>query len=162
MENTKQKRFAFNKTIFYLGKDKDGANRWLEAPSWDCGWYWGYGYIETYTNNESPERSRDINEHTHFDCLFLNGNKCAFDMFKEFFTSTPLNDDEIWTLCDYMMTFYTLRKTAELYRYGYSYQTEKAKLDIIKNKEQENTVNKILLPELFKHIEALLTPKEGE
>ena len=37
-----------------------------------------------------------------------------------------------------------------------------AKIDTIKNQEQENTINKILLPELFKHIKALLTPKEGE
>lgn len=162
MKNVKQKRYAFNKAIYYLGKDKNGFNRWLEAPSWDCGWYWGFGYIETYTNNESPERSRDISEHTHFDYLFLKGNKCAFDMFKEFFISTPLTDDEIWTLCDYMMTFYALRKTAELYRQGYSWQTERAKIDSIKNEEQENTINKILLPELFKHIKVLLTPKEGE
>ena len=162
MKNTKQKRFAFNKAIFYLGKDKDGANRWLEAPSWDCGWYWGFGYIETYTNNENPERSRDISEHTHFNNLFLNGNKCAFDMFKGFFISTPLSDDEIWTLCDYMMTYYTLRETAELYRHGYSWLTKRAKINIIKNQAQENTINNVLLPELFKHIEALLTPGEGE
>lgn len=162
MKNTKQKKHIFSKDVYYLGKDKNGSNRWLEAPSWDCGWYWGFGYIETYTNNESPERSRDISEHTHFDSLFFSGNKCAFDTFKEFFISTPLSDDEIWTLCDYMMTFYTLKKTAELYRYGYSYQTERAKINIIKNKAQENAINEILLPELFKHIIAILTPESED
>ena len=38
--------------FYLLGRDEEGINYWLEEPSWDCGWYWGFGYVETYTTNE--------------------------------------------------------------------------------------------------------------
>ena len=125
---------AFGKTVWLLGKDKDGISYWLEAPSWDCGWYWGFGYVETYTNNRNPEKSRDISSHQHFNNMFLNGPKCSRDMFKEFFVETPLSDDEIWELVDYMQTFYTLKSAAELFRHGYSWQTSRAKIEAWKIK----------------------------
>ena len=87
---------AFGKKVWLLGQDKDGINYWLEEPSWDCGWYYGFGFVETYTHNTRPDLARDINSHQHFDSLFLNGPKCSKDMFKEFFVETPLSDDEIW------------------------------------------------------------------
>jgi hypothetical protein len=45
---SKRKSHAFGKDIYLIGKDKSGTNYWLESPSWDCDWYWGFGYIETY------------------------------------------------------------------------------------------------------------------
>ena len=158
----KKTNYAFNKKIYLLGKDKDGVFYWLEEPSWDCGWYWGFGYVETYTNNKHPHLAKDIDSHQHFDGLFLKGNKCTYDAFKEFFEETPLNDDEIWELCDYMLTFYTLRKTADLFHNGYSWQTHNAFVEDLKNQEQEDLINKKLLPEVFKRIQELLEEKEED
>ena len=146
---------AFGKTVWLLGKDKDGISYWLEAPSWDCGWYWGFGYVETYTNNRNPEKSRDISSHQHFNNMFLNGPKCSRDMFKEFFVETPLSDDEIWELVDYMQTFYTLKSAAELFRHGYSWQTSRAKIEALQNEKQERLINNALIPEVFERIEKL-------
>lgn len=146
---------AFGKKVWLLGKDKDGINYWLEEPSWDCGWYYGFGFVETYTHNTRPDLARDINSHQHFDSLFLNGPKCSKDMFKEFFVETPLSDDEIWELVDYMKTFYTLKAVAELFKHGYSWQTSKAKIDQLQSDEQNDLVNKVWLPEVFKRIEKL-------
>ena len=154
----KQIRRAFGKNIYLLGKDQDGVNYWLEEPSWDCGWYWGFGYVETYTNNRNPEKARDISSHQHFDSLFLKGNKCSRDMFKDFFKDTPLEDNEIWELVDYMKTFYTLRNVAELFKHGYSWQTEKAKIDSLQNEGECDLVNKKWLPEVFERIKNLLSP----
>ena len=157
----KRKTHAFNKDIFLLGKRKaDKKNVYLEAPSWDCGWYWGFGYLETYTNNESPSLSRDIYTHSHFDGDILNGKSHGFDNFKEYFSETPLTDDEIWTLCDYMQTFYTLRKAAETFRYGGSHYTAQAASEAIKSETIENEINKKILPALFDKIIKLLTPEE--
>ena len=146
---------AFGKKVWLLGKDKDGINYWLEEPSWDCGWYYGFGFVEAYTHNTRPDLARDINSHQHFDSLFLNGPKCSKDMFKEFFVETPLSDDEIWELVDYMKTFYTLKSVAELFKHGYSWQTSKAKIDQLQSDEQNDLVNKVWLPEVFKRIEKL-------
>ena len=146
---------AFGKKIWLLGKDEDGINYWLEEPSWDCGWYWGFGYIETYTNNRNPELARDIQSHSHFDYMFMRGPECTRDNFKKFFKETPLTDDEIWELVDYMKTFYTLKDTAELFKHGYSWQTSKAKIDQLQSEEQQDLVNKVWLPEVFKRITAI-------
>ena len=146
---------AFGKKVWLLGKDKDGINYWLEEPSWDCDWYWGFGYVETYEDNKSPDKAKDISSHQHFDGLFLDGPKCARDMFKDFFVETPLSDDEIWELVDYMKTFYTLKSVAELFKHGYSWQTSRAKIDEIQSDEQNDLVNKVWLPEVFKRITKL-------
>jgi hypothetical protein len=145
-------------THYLLGLNKDGEYVWLEKESWDCGWYWGFGYLHTFTNNRQPERSRDLSSHFHFDSTFLNGPDCCRDMFKNYFKETVLTDNEIWELCDYMKTFYTLKSVAELFKCGYSRQTERAKLEKVQSETQYDLVNKVWLPEVFKRIETLLTP----
>jgi hypothetical protein len=143
---------------YLLGINKDGEYVWLEKESWDCGRYWGFGYLHTFTNNRQPERSRDLSSHFHFDSTFLNGPDCCHDMFKNYFTETVLTDDEMWILCDLMMTYYTLKKSAELFKHGYSYQTQKAKIEKVQSETHYDLVNKVWLPEVFKKIETLLTP----
>lgn len=143
---------------YLLGINKDGEYVWLEKESWDCGWYWGYGYLHTFTNNRQPERSKDLSSHFHFDTTFLKGPDCCFEMFKTYFKETVLTDNEIWELCDYMKTFYTLKEVAELFKKGYSHQTERAKVEKIQSETQYDLVNKVWLPEVFKRIETLLTP----
>ena len=56
----KEKDHAFGKDVYLLGKDAEGVKYWLESPSWDCGWYWGFGYVETYQRNWRPSLARDI------------------------------------------------------------------------------------------------------
>lgn len=146
---------------YLLGKNKEGEFVWLEKPSWDCGWYWGFGYLHTFTNNKEPEFSKDISSHFHFDSSFLNSNIDGFDAFKNYFDACVLSDDEIWQLLELAKTAYTLKETAEVFgRGGSHYTTNKAK-DIIQ--EQANysniveKINKIILPAIFEEIKKLLT-----
>jgi hypothetical protein len=145
---------------YLLGKDKDGQYVYLEQPSWDCCWYWGGMYLHTFTNNARPTCSKDIASHFHFDSTFLRGPEYAKKMFEDYFEETVLTENEIWILCDYMMSCYTLRKAAELFSTGYSHQIERAKIESIKSKEQAQYINQVLLPELFKKIEELLSSAE--
>lgn len=155
----KKKTFkAFDKKVYLLGKDKEGTYYYLEEPSWDCGWYWGFGYVETYTNNKRPDLSRDIKSHSHFNTMFLKNHLGGvIGDFKDLLVETPLNDSEIWTLLDCMKTFYTLSKSAEVFGRGYSFFTEKAKIDGLKRKDLEKLINKDLLPLLFEKIDKILT-----
>ena len=143
---------------YLLGKDKEGKYVYLEKESWDCGWYYGFGYLHTFTNNEHPTYSKDIDSHFHFDSTFMRGPEYTKKMFEEYFEETVLTEEEMWILCDYMMTFYTLKKTAELFHHGYSYQTSKAYMDKLKSEEQSDRINHEILPDLFKRIETLLSP----
>lgn len=145
---------------YLLGVNKDGEHVYLEKESWDCGWYWGFGYLHTFTNDRQPERSKDISMHDHFDSLFLNKNVSAYDLINSYFESMTVSSSELYELIDLMMTAYALKKSAELFRHGYSWQTEKAKIEGLKDEALENRINKGLLPQVFERIETLLA-KEG-
>lgn len=147
----------FGKKNYLLGKNEEGQKIWLVAPSWDCDWYWGFGYLETYSRRNG---FLDIDCHTHFNSTFFEVTANCFDMFKNYFKETPLTDNEIWTLCDYMKSFYILRESAEFFRHGYSYITGRAKIDELQRTDLEDEINKNMLPQLFDKIDKLLTPQE--
>jgi len=173
----KQKSHAFGKDVYLLGINEYGEKMWLEAAKWDCEWYWGFGYIETYQlgNGKTcePERANDINSHTHWDSRIYgkqekyNTEKSAFlptefhhhfNDHKEF-QATVLSDNESWQLADLMKTAYTLKATAELYHTGNSHLTSVSGLSL-KNKKAENNINKVLLPRVFDAIYKILEPKQ--
>ena len=156
----KRKEHAFGKDIYLLGKDKNGKLYWLEEPSWDCGWYWGCGYVECYTNNLNPQRARDINAHQHFDGLFFNRQKNGWDNFKEFFVETPLTDNELWKLLELMKTIYTLKDAAEVLGRGGSHYTSNPCKDVIINTEEPSRLNDEVLPALFGEVKTLLTEEQ--
>ena len=141
-----EKKFVVGKG--YLVGKKDGANVYMPKPSWDCGWYWGFGYLESYWRGT---------RHTHVDVICDESKKDWHTALTEYFDEMTLSEKELWLFCDYMRTFYTLRKTAEIYGEGYSHYTEKAKLPIIQNKLLADAINKVQLPALFKAIDELMT-----
>ena len=147
---------------FLLGIDTDGIKHYLQAPEWSCGWYWGKGYVRTFTNNREPWLSSDITMHTHFDSLFFNGDKNCHDLFIEMFPKTPLSDKEIWTLWELMKTIYLLADTAEIYHTGSSHITNNPCKDILKRDREYSYINDALLPSLFKEVETMLTPEKKD
>ena len=90
----KEVKVILGKKHYLLGvRKEDGLKVWLQEPSWDCGWYWGFGYIEIYSKNQKA-----LYEHTHFDSLFFGKEKDAFKMLKEYFKETVLTDKEKWQI----------------------------------------------------------------
>jgi hypothetical protein len=168
---SKQKTKAFGKDVYLLGKRKDGDFIWLQAASWDCEWYWGFGYIETYTNNKHPELSRDINSHSHWSGLVgkqerYNTEKGCFQLDNDYIhhlndnpdmVATVLTDTESWELADLMQSFYTLKETAELFHSGTSHLTSSVAVKFT-DKELETHINKELLPKIFDRVYQILTP----
>ena len=109
----------------------------------------------TPLTNEQQNTINDIDSRL---TVFINNKYAVMKMFEEYFEETALTEDEMWILCDYMKTYYTLKTTAELFRHGYSWQTSKALIDNLKSEEREAHINKVLLPELFSRIAELLSP----
>ena len=141
---------------YLLGIEKDGSKVYLELPTWDCGWYWGFGYIEKYYPHAKEQHT-----HTHWDndltgkqeneeyAHHLNDNKE--------FISTVLTDTESWTLSELMSTFYTLREAADLFGHGGSHITNNPLKEQIKNPDTVTLINKTLLPLLFKEVDKILS-----
>ena len=162
---------AFGKKIYLLGAFQDGHNFWLEEPKWDCGWYWGFGYVETYTNPWGPP-ARDIESHQHYDGLcfkkyeYYDHKKGCFQRgeYIHVLSDRPdvvacsLIEREQWFLSDLMKMAYTLRATAELYRRGNVYLTTHTLVPQLKRPDREKEINEIELPAIFAQIEKLLTP----
>lgn len=158
---------AFGKKIYLLGIDQDGKNVWLEEPRWDCDWYWGFGYIEQYTNNKNPQLAKYITNHTHWNSSIVGRiNQGGADDGQHIhhinespnFQATTLTDEESWLLSELMKSFYILKETAEFYHRGSAGITTNP-IKVFKQPNLEDTINKKYLPLIFGEIDDLLTPK---
>ena len=138
---------------FFLGLNKNGGKMWLEAPSW-CGWHWELGYIKTYQQNWSPSKARDILCSTHFDYVFPSS-----DVFINEFNDTPFTRNEKWKIYEYMKELYTLRNYADMMHNGCAHITDGSntlKEEQKNNIKEYNRINDILIPNVWKELEAIL------
>lgn len=132
----------------FIGTNND-EKIYLSAPSWDCGWYWGFGYLG------------NKNCHYHVDGLNRNENINLFDAFKKHFgTSLVVRDSQLWTLCELFKTFYTLKETAEVLGRGGSHFTKNPCSELITNKDEVVRINNTVLPAIFEEIYKILIPAQ--
>ncbi len=130
----------FKKNIFIGTKDND--KEYLIAPSWDCEWYWGFGYL----------RGKRIHHHVNT----INKDKNLFDSIKEYYGETlnkKLKDNEtLWKFCELMQTFYILKDTAGLLHRGGSHYTTNPLSEQLKNPGERARINEVLMPLVFDEI----------
>jgi len=122
-----------------LGKHGDEIE-YLYDFSWDCGWYWGGGYVG------------NKNLHHHFNGL-KEGNINLYDAFTQYYSETKLSEHEIWRLCDLMKQFYSYRSSAECFKHGGHY-TSSGRNDAEINKDLSETINN--------HIKTVIIPEVRE
>jgi hypothetical protein len=122
----------------YLGVYKDYGQVWMPKASWDCDWYWGFGYIQ------NPKL------HTHL--AYLDVTKNLYNAIKSEFKVFVLEDKYLWVFCELMQTFYHLKQTAEVLGRGGSHMTKNPLADLIKNPEEVHRINTIVLPKIFEEI----------
>lgn len=156
----KQISSAFGKKQFLIGKDKNGINYWLQESSFDCGWYWSVGYIETFTVNDNPKISRDITSYQHFNSMMENTGKHHNEAFKTLFVESVLTDKEVWSFLEMMTSLYTLRSYSDLLHTGGAHISLNHSADVIKNEMEYKRVNEIVIPDILGKLYSLLTPKK--
>ena len=140
-----------------LGKN-DGQNIYLSPPSWDCNWYWGFGYLGNKDCHYHVDGLKKIETYnfdakawTHESVNLYNGLKRHFgDSF------IVKEDKDIFTLAELFSTFYSLRETAEMLGRGGSHYTTNPCKDIIINKDETDRINNIVLPTVFDEIYKVL------
>ena len=127
----------------YADGIKKVSNRiYLSPPSFDCNWYWGFGYLGNNTC------------HYHIDTL---ENTNLYDAITNHFgDSLRVNEDDKWVFAELMQSFYKLRDYAELLHIGGSHLTSNPLKDEIKNQKEWERINKKLLPKVFKEIYKIL------
>lgn len=157
----KQKSFAFGKDVYLLAQDNQEILYWLEEPTWDCGWYWGFGYIETYTCNKYPKKSKDITSHQHWSGFVNKKNDKTHDWIHHLNQSpelivTVLSEKESWEISDYFKRFHALKETAEILHSGTGHLTNTAYKT--KNDLMLEWINQEELPRIMAHILQILSP----
>ena len=117
--------------------------------------------MHTYTNNNCPERSKDISCHTHFDTTFTSYETLFPGREKSLLDKSVLTDAETWKLYELFKTAYTMRNYSDLLHTHGAHITTNPCADIIGNDNEYKRINADVLPEIFKQIELLLTPDDG-
>ena len=144
---------------FLLGKDANGCKYWLKQRQWECDWYWSFGYVQAFTQNSPPEKAKDIETHTHFNSLFLNGE--YIENYKVFFSGgVTLEDKDIWKLIEAMKEFYIVKEYYELLYCKSAHITslpEEVKR-VISNHAEQIRLKDEVIPTICKYVEGLLDP----
>ena len=151
---------AFRNTHYLSGQHDDGVKWYLRKSTWDCGWYWGFGYLDSFTNNACPEKSKDIAGHTHLSSLMFELCGSGVGALKNRFKERVLADDELFRFVDYAKSAYALKEAAELFGRGHSNYTEKAKIDGLVKPDWVKEINEKMIPEIDAEIEKMLSPDE--
>ena len=112
----------------YLGNTTEYGRLYLSKHSWDCGWYWGMGYIG---NNSC---------HMHIDSLM----GAEYDIRSIFDKGSPITQNQWWIIRDLFTQAYALKKAAEVYQHGGHQTTKPGMTDCIKNLEMAARINKDL------------------
>ena len=122
----KQPKFkgVFMKTTKILLGRINNENIYLSKHTWDCGWYWGFGYVG------------NSNCHFHIDSLInerdYGGNFPSPDVNKVF-ENPEFTQNQWWVIRDLFVQAYALKQAAEVFRHG-GYQTSKKGItDILKD-----------------------------
>jgi hypothetical protein len=115
----------------YLGTMHDGEAIYLRRHTWDCGWYWAFGYVG------------NRNLHFHFEALYtgVNGRKYGVE---EIFKKTKIEQSQWWVLRDLFIQAYALKRAAEVYRNGGHQTNIDGVTDILRSPKKAKMLNKDL------------------
>ena len=140
-----KKTFTWHGKKYYLIGTKDGEDMYLEQASFDCQWYWGLGYIETFTNKRHPERSADISSHSHFNLEFPH-----YTDFMDL--DAPYTESEKWKIYEIMRSLYTAREYSDMIHIGGSHFTSNPAKDIIQDDAEYKRINEVVIPAMLEEL----------
>lgn len=141
----------------FLGK-VDDKKIYLSAPSWDCGWYWGFGYLGNKNSHYHVNGLTKIEKYNFEKKVFEYEFVDLHDGLKKHFGESFIvkNDKDIWNLAELFQTFYLLKETCEVFGRGGSYYATNPCKDIITNNSEVERINNIVLPAVFEEIYKIL------
>jgi len=124
--------------VFFGVRKSDNERIYLSKPSWDCSWYWGFGYLG------------NRNEHYH-----LSGYANGKNVYDALLADYDLNEkikENLWVFVELVTTAYTLKETAEVLGRGGSHYTTNPCKSIIINEVETKRINEDVLPAIFNEI----------
>jgi len=128
---------------FKLGASKEwGKGIKLSAPTFDCDWYWGFGYLG------------NKNCHYHLDSYKQSNMNLRDYLINEFGDSLRITENrDLWVFCDLMVSAYTLNEAAEVYYRGGSHYCRTVISPKLKQLDKYQDIVSRELPLIFDTIE---------
>ena len=122
----------------------------IKRPSFECGWYWGFGYLERWNG-----RKGDIDFHSHIDHEFgtnkdgrrVNWYEGMQDLLDQ--GDVFVDDHDRWKFLEIVKTIYNLKMTAEVLGRGGSHYASNPLADEIKHHNEVRRINNYLIPKLI-------------
>ncbi|HSH24240.1 MAG TPA: hypothetical protein VLA13_01685 [Massilibacterium sp.] len=147
--------------VFFGVRKSDNARIYITKPSWDCGWYWGFGYLgnrnEHYHLEDYQKKDRSFSVNGGLlEVITEARNINMYDALREDYELSPSILSNLWEFCELVKTAYTLKETAEVLRRGGSHYTQNPCADTIKNQDEYNRINNVVLPEIFKRLQEII------
>lgn len=128
---------------------KDNNRYYLRKPTFDCGWYWGLGYLATGRGS-----------HLHFDNYFK-----VIPFYDDSFNDTPFTQKEKYIITDYMRQLYRLRDMADMLYLGNTNVTGDATaLELFReaNMAEYKRINNVLIPTVWNALVDVLLDEEED
>jgi hypothetical protein len=115
----------------HLGRNKIDGDIYLSKHSWDCDWYYGFGYLG--------------NKNTHFHMeQFLRNGPDLYSPIEKFLTETKITQPEWWVILDMFKQAYALKHCAEVYQHGGHLSSNAGVTDILRSGEKAKALNEDL------------------
>lgn len=140
---------AIKQEKIYIGQI-DNENIYITKHSWDCGWYWGFGYLG------------NRNSHFHIESLICergHDGKYPSTEITDIFTFPVFTQNQWWIIRDLFIQAYSLKATAACFRRG-GHQSHKTDItailknttvrEVIDNKIQDEKLMETVLNEKLK------------
>lgn len=113
----------------FLGTHK-GTNEkiYLSKPSFDCEWYWGFGYLGNkdchYHLSDYDNKDRLLyNDSEETVLVTEKRNINMYDALLADYNLSPAIEKNLWVFCELALSIYTLKDCAELFSQGGSHMT---------------------------------------
>lgn len=107
-----------------IGTDHNDEKIYLSKHSWDCNWYWGFGYLG------------NKNCHYHFES-YLDGRHTDIN---EVFKTTKISQAQWWKILELFKQAYNLKYAYETYYRGGAHYTSVKDMGINKDLEMAERI----------------------
>jgi hypothetical protein len=161
----KQTSTAFSRRYYLLGVNEEGYNVWLQEPTWECGWYWGCGYVDMFQSNKNPSVAKDLYNHRHADG-YLFGKFGSFYVHSIHespnLVKTTFTEKQGWDLGELFAQMYLLKDMAAFCSRSHPgcNVTESNPVEHGDCTDMAKRINQVMLPAVFKAIEKILTEEK--
>lgn len=131
----------------FFGKNVFSENINLYCPSWDCGWYWGFGYLGNsnthyHLNGLGSDTGEAINRNIYDQLLSHFDDEAGIVAYMK-------TNDTLWVFCEIVETIYALKNAAEILERGGSHYTVNPCCDLIRDSSEAERINNIVIPKLI-------------